>query len=67
MIECTSYLFSPRLSQHVDPVKADFFHASAEVLLVPQEDLAEVAHAAHKHPEMDVQLVEATGQVNPKH
>ena len=46
---------------YLDPVEKEVFKASAEVLLVSQEDLVEVAHPADKHPVVDVQLIETTG------
>ena len=43
---------------YLDPVEKEVFKASAEVLLVSQEDLVEVAHPSDEHPVVDVQLVE---------
>ena len=50
---------------YLDPVEEEVFKASAEVLLVSQEDLVEVAHPADKHPVMDVELVETAGKFCP--
>ena len=55
----------PGLLEDVDAVEEDVLHAAAEGLLVPEEDLAEVAHAAHQHAEVHVQLVELPGQAHP--
>ena len=50
---------------YLDPVEKEVFKASAEVLLVSQEDLVEVAHPTDKHPVMDVELVETAGKFCP--
>ena len=55
----------PGLLEDVDAVEEDLLHAAAEGLLVAEEDLAEVAHAAHQHAEVHVQLVELPGQAHP--
>ena len=44
--------------QHIYPVEIDVLHASAEVLLIAQEDLAKVAHSTDENAKVDVQLVE---------
>ncbi len=62
---CKSFHYL-RPGEHVDPVEVDLFDAAPEVLLVAQEDLAEVAHATHEDPEVHVQLVEGAGDLNPE-
>ena len=49
------------LLEDVDPVEGEVLEAPAEVLLVPEEELVERAHASHQHAVVDVQLVVAAG------
>ncbi len=51
-------------NENVDPVEEDAIHAAPEVLLIAQEDLVEVAHAAHEDAEMDIELVKSSGQMD---
>ena len=51
-------------NENVDTVEEDTVHAPPEVLLIAQEDLVEVAHAAHEDAEVDVQLVKSSGQMD---
>ena len=51
-------------NENVNPVEKDAVHATPKVLLIAQEDLIEVSHAAHEDAEVDVQLVESSGQMD---
>ncbi len=52
------------LHHDVEPVKDDVLDAAAEVLLVAEEDLVKVSHAAHKDAVVNVQLVESARQLS---
>ena len=54
------------LHHHIQPVKEHALHASSEVLLIPQKHLVKVSHAAHKHPIVDIQLIEPARQLSSK-
>jgi len=51
------------LHHDVEPVEDDVLDAAAEVLLVAEEDLVKVSHAAHEDAVVDVQLVESARQL----
>ncbi len=50
---------------HLQPVEEDVLDAAPEVLLVAEEDLVKVAHAAHEDAVVYVQLVEPARQLGP--
>jgi hypothetical protein len=51
------------LHHDIEPVEDDVLDAAAEVLLVAEEDLVKVSHAAHKDTIVYVQLVEPARQL----
>ena len=65
---CTFFFISFYLCplQDVDAVEEDVLDAAPEVLLVAQEDLVEVAEAAHQDAEVNVQLVVGTWDLHPE-
>ena len=60
---CISYLGRV---QDIDPIEDYVVHASPEIFLVAQKYFVEGAHAADEHAEVNVELVEAAGKVNPE-
>ena len=50
---------------HVDRVEDNALKAAPEVLLVAEEDLVEVAHAADKDAVVNIELVEAARKFCP--